>query len=107
MTWLQQQDKVESLAARNALAARQCATLLSHMRQRIRHQLRQPGTLAWAFAAGAWFGNTPARKRASRTLALMQWVNTIVVLSKFLGHSIGLKPTEFNQPDCEPHGGIA
>ena len=83
MKWLQQQKKVEVLSA----ASQQQARAMSHFRrqlvQQVRTRLQQPGTMVWAFAAGALYGTSHGKFQMG-SFDPLRYVNTFVVLWSLL-----------------------
>lgn len=79
MKWLQQQRKVEVLAAASQQEARQMSDLGQLLVRRVRTRLQQPGTLVWAFAAGALYA-TGQRKFHSLAFDPIRYVNTFALL---------------------------
>jgi len=88
MIWLSQQRKVDALSARASVRARQAARfrLKIHL-WRIR-AIRQPETLAWAFAVGALVGAGADPKEVRRTKTLLRWLNFASTVWGVLGKTI-------------------
>ena len=78
MKWLKQQRKVALLSARATQRAQQAELLKHEIHDRVMYQLRQPETLTWAFAAGAFVGAGRDPDHASRTRNLVTWMGTAV-----------------------------
>jgi len=83
MKWLQQQRKVEVLAAASQREARQMSDLGQLLVRRVRTRLQQPGTLVWAFAAGVLYGTCHGKLRMG-SFDPLRYVNTFAVLWSLL-----------------------
>lgn len=68
MKWLRQQRKVESIETAARINRVHLSVLRQRLANRVRSRLQEPGTLAWAFAAGSLAGTFSA----SRTPAAAQ-----------------------------------
>ncbi|HKX55419.1 MAG TPA: hypothetical protein VJN01_04935 [Xanthomonadales bacterium] len=62
MKWLRQQRKVESLSLAAKVNAGRMYRMRRRLQQHIHRSLQQPGSLAWAFAAGCLFGSARAQR---------------------------------------------
>jgi len=83
MKWLRQQKKVEILAAASQQEALQMSYFRRLLVQRVRARLQQPGTLAWAFAAGTLYG-TSHGKLESGSFDPLRYMNTFALLWSLL-----------------------
>lgn len=66
MKWLRQQRKVESLSTEVKANGGHMRHLRYQLVQRVHWRLQQPGTLAWAFAAGCLFGSAQPQPRSQQ-----------------------------------------
>lgn len=79
MRWLQQQNKVEMLAAASQQEAHRMAYYRGQLVDGVRARLQQPGTMAWAFAAGVLYG-TSHGKLESSSFDPLRYMNTFALL---------------------------
>jgi hypothetical protein len=85
MKWLRQQTRVELLFAAATQNSVQLRRLRLQLHQQTMHRLQQPGTLAWAFAAGTLYGstkngNSDKRTQDDRAIPLLRYLNSIAAV---------------------------
>lgn len=93
MFWLRQQKKVERLSAEAEQNAEQMQQLRECLVERLRTRLQQPGTLAWAFAAGALVGGTKSQQQKQDGYSMMHYLNGAVIALKFLSDHLPDQPS--------------
>lgn len=84
MQWLRQQARVEALSFELQQNAGQMSRLAQRLKQRVYARLRQPGTLAWAFAAGTLFGASREREHGHGASAVIHYFNSVIALWSLL-----------------------
>ncbi len=80
MKWLQQQNKVEALSAASQQQGVQMSQTQQHLVQQVRSRLQQPGSLAWAFAAGTLFGATRGGNQDRDAFDLIRYLKGATLL---------------------------
>ena len=95
MKWLRQQRKVESLCAAAQVNAGRMYRMRRRLQQRVHHNLQQPGSLVWAFAAGCLYGSARAQRKFKDDAAtgmhqqhlsaiVLQYLNSVAIVLNLL-----------------------
>jgi hypothetical protein len=96
MNYLQQQMKVDQLAAAANQKAKQMQRIRWQIGQKLYSRLQQPGSLAWAFAMGTLFGAARSREPfGSGVFFLLRWINVgATVCGLLLGQPMKEDPAQ-------------